>query len=66
MISDDLYDLVIAFTAILSVFALRLAGAENWLSVAIVSLSALLVVFKDHVLHRRVDLTRSARKRNFP
>jgi len=58
MINDDLYDLGIAFATILGVFALSLVGTEDWLSAIVIGLSMLLVLFKDHILHRRLNSTR--------
>ena len=51
MISDNVYDGLLAFAAIAALFGLYLAGAANWLSGAVLGILLTMVVLKDRILH---------------
>ena len=58
MISDDLYDLGLAFLAILVLFVLYLVQAPTWLNGVVLSGLVLLVASKDYLMHDRLRRTR--------
>jgi hypothetical protein len=49
MISDTLYDLIVAFSAIFAITALELSGQPQWMSMAVLVLAMVLVVAKDRL-----------------
>ena len=59
MISDDFYDLALAFIAIVLLFGLHVAHAPGWLSGFAMGMLLLLVVLKDRLFHQHLHRTRN-------
>lgn len=53
MISDDLYDIALAFIAIVVLSVLHFVQAPGWLQGTVLLAFVLLVVSKDHLTHDR-------------